>query len=104
MSTSSPRLVDDSTADEWTSTMPTPPALAAVRKAGQRYARAQKARDTAREELAAAIRAAHAAGHAPKELIEASGLARQSVFDDIKKTAADGGPPLEDRPEVVSYP
>lgn len=103
MSTYSPRLGDDSTVDEWTSTMPTTPELAAVRRAGRKFARTQATRDSAREDLADAIRAAHRAGHQPKELIEASGLARQSVFDDIKKPV-DKGPAPEDRPEVVSYP
>jgi hypothetical protein len=105
VSTSSPRLVDDSTVDEWTSTMPTPPAIAAVRSAGRKYARAVRARDEALAELQEAIRAAGEAGHSPtNEIIPAAGVARQTVFDALKKPRTAPAPAPEDRPEIVSYP
>jgi hypothetical protein len=82
----------------------TTPEMTALRKAGRKYARAQAARDQTFAELQDAIRAARAAGHSPtNEIIPAAGVARQTVFDALKR-APDGGPPLEDRPEVVSYP
>ena len=66
-------------------TMPADP-LAAVRTAGEKLARKQAERDAAMRELTDAIRAADSAGGVTrKELIEASGLARQSVYDALRK-------------------
>jgi hypothetical protein len=64
-------------------------ALAAVRRAARRYARAQAARDAALAELLAAARAADAKGaHQRTELVAASGLARQTVYDALRGSAA----------------
>lgn len=78
--------------------------VATVRKAGAKFARAQAARDRARDELYAEIRAAHAAGVAPKDLIEASRLSRQGVFNVLDKADNAQPPAADERPEIVSYP
>lgn len=58
--------------------------LADVRRRGRSFKRAQERRDAERDALYAAVRAAHKAGRQPKELIDASGLSRMTVFDVIK--------------------
>jgi hypothetical protein len=66
-----------------------PPTVAAVRKAGRRFARAQAARDAALEELLAAVRAADSAKEATRStLVAASGLSRQTVYDALHKAEA----------------
>lgn len=60
--------------------------LASVKKAAKKLARAQAVRDQAMAELVAAIRAADDAGGSTRaELIAASGLARQSVYDALRR-------------------
>lgn len=58
--------------------------LQAVRKAGQQYAKARKAADAAKAALDAELRDAAKAGVPKAHLIEASGLARQTVFSAIR--------------------
>lgn len=66
----------------------TPAATEAVRRAGKKYAKLTQQRKDALEELLAAIRAADAAGEVSRaELVAASGLARQTVWNalDVKR-------------------
>lgn len=66
-------------------TRSTTPAMVSLTKAGRRYARAQAARDAALTELQEAIRSANReGGHTRSELIEAAGVARQTVYDALK--------------------
>lgn len=67
---------------------PETPALDAVRKASTKYRRAQAARDSALEELLEACREASAAGDGPYNIIRASGLAKQTVYDAIRSQPA----------------
>lgn len=56
-----------------------------LKKAARRYARAQATRDAARDNLFDAIRAAAAEdGNTRAAIIQASGLARQTVFDALR--------------------
>jgi hypothetical protein len=66
------------------------PDLPNVRRAVARLRKAEEKVVEAREDLAATLRAEHAAGAPPKDLIEVSGLARQTVFNALKPPAADG--------------
>lgn len=74
----------------------TTPAMRELRKAAKRFTRAQEARDAALDDLRAAIRAADAAGgHTRNEIIAASGVARQTVFDALRTAET-----KEDRPDA----
>jgi DNA invertase Pin-like site-specific DNA recombinase len=57
--------------------------VAAIKKAAQKYERAQAARDAAMAELVAAMRAADTAGVSRNEIQRASGLARQTVYNAV---------------------
>jgi hypothetical protein len=63
--------------------------MAALRKAGRKYAKAQAARMAALAELQDALRAADAeGGHSRLSLVEAAGVAKQTVYDALAKPAA----------------
>lgn len=60
--------------------------LDAVKRAARRYAKAQAVRDAALAELQAAIRAADDAGGVTrKDIIAAAGVAKQTVYDALRK-------------------
>lgn len=65
--------------------MPTRKPLADVEKAARKFRRTQEARDAALADLLEAIRQADAAGGVTRgQLIESSGLARQTVYDALR--------------------
>lgn len=65
--------------------MSSTPAMQAVEKAGRKLARINAQRTTALEELRAALRAADAeGGHTRSQLVEAAGVARQTVYDALR--------------------
>jgi hypothetical protein len=77
-----------------------PDLMTKVEETGAAYREALADADARRLECDEALRAAHTAGHAPKELIERSGLARQTVFTALKRPAppvllVDGEPAAE---------
>ena len=59
-----------------------------VKRAAARWRAAQAKADKLRAELDDELRGAYLNGEAPKTLIEASGLSRQTVFDAFKPVDA----------------
>jgi hypothetical protein len=63
-------------------TTTTTPALAALRKAAAKYARANAARKAALDDLLEAVRAADAeGGHSRQALVAEAGIAKQTVYN-----------------------
>lgn len=78
------------------------PALVELRKAGRRFARAQAARDKARDDLFAAIRAADATdGVTRAVIIETAGVARQTVYEALRPATAPTPTPDGSTPEEL---
>jgi DNA-binding XRE family transcriptional regulator len=64
--------------------------MRALIEAGRAFAASQTAREAAADKLKAAIRAADAeGGHTRSELVEAAGVARQTVYDALRETPAE---------------
>lgn len=63
--------------------------VAALRKAGQAYARKQKAADTAREALVVVIRTASAAGVTKTEIAATADVARETVYKALRGAPTD---------------
>lgn len=69
--------------------MSSSPAMQAVQKAGRKLARTNAQRAADLEELRAALRAADAeGGHTRSQLVEAAGVARQTVYDALRTAPA----------------
>jgi hypothetical protein len=73
--------------------------LTAVHAAARKFHNARAERDAARDELLDAIRVAYEQhGERPETLIRAAGLARQTVYDALKRPAPDTDPTPKDTP------